>query len=217
MRAVDQSIEMDAGATIEQVVNETVVRETAAVCTEFLRGLTDQDWGVVVADVDMSIAALVAHIADGCLWYAIDLSAGGKDLKAAEHGVQADADNGDLVDTLETYANVVASVVGAASSSARGFHPLGVADSSGFAAMACDEMLVHTNDAAGGLGLTFRPPQELADQVLRRLFPWVDRSGDPWGDLLWANGRTAHQGKERLSEWVWHCAPLEEWDGEIPR
>lgn len=198
------------------MVDETVVRETAAVCSGFLRGLADQDWGVLAPDVDMSIAAIVAHIADGCLWYALDLAAGGKDLKAVEHGVQVDAASSDLVDTLEVYANVVASVISAAPISARGFHPMGAADRSGFAAMACDEMLIHTNDAAGGLGADFRPPQQLADQVLRRLFPWVDRSGDPWGDLLWANGRIAHQGKERLSEWAWHCAPLDEWNGEIP-
>ncbi len=197
------------------MVDETVIRDTALVCAEFLRGFTDRDWGVEVPGMDMSIAAVVAHIADGCLWYAIDLSAEGKSLQAAEHGVKVDTTSTDLVDTLETYANVVASVVGAASSSARGFHPLGNADRSGFAAMACDEMLIHTNDAASGLGVDFVPPQRLADQVLRRLFPWVDRSGDSWSDLLWANGRIAHQGKDRLTNWAWHCAPLEDWNGEI--
>jgi hypothetical protein len=28
------------------------------------------------------------------------------------------------------------------------FHPAGAADASGFAAIACDEMVIHTNDAA---------------------------------------------------------------------
>ena len=199
------------------MVDASVVLETAAVCADFLQGHADQDWGVVVPDLDMSVAQVVAHIADGCLWYAIDLAAGGKDLRAAEHGVKADAGASELVDALETYANVVASVVASASASARGFHPMGAADRSGFAAMACDEMLVHTHDAAVGLGTVFSPRPELADSVLRRLFPWVEDSDDPWAALLWANGRTAHQGRAQLEAWAWHCAPIGEWNGEIPR
>ncbi len=199
------------------MVDETAIHDTVEICTDFLRGFADRDWQVVVPDLDMTIAAIVAHIADGCLWYAIDLTAGGRDLNAADHAVKDNAANGDLIDTLWTYAHVTASVVGTASDTARGFHPMGDADRSGFAAMACDEMLIHTNDIADGLGAEFRPPPELADHVLRRLFPWVEASGDSWADLRWANGRTELQGKERLSNWAWHCAPLEEWDGEIAR
>lgn len=177
--------------------------------------MTDADWSGQVPDLDMSVAAVVAHAAEGCLWYAIDLSARGKDIESVEHGVKADGANVDLVDTLATYAAIIESVVETSPASARGFHPMGTADPSGFAAMACDEMLVHTDDAARGLGVAFRPPAELAALVLRRLFPWVSPSGDVWEQLRWANGRTALAGQPRLSDWTWHCAPLEQWDGSV--
>jgi hypothetical protein len=44
-------------------------------------------------------------------------------------------------------------------------------DASGFAALACDEMLLHTNDIALGLGTTFDPSRDVCARVLARLFP----------------------------------------------
>jgi hypothetical protein len=133
-----------------------------------------------------------------------------------EHRVKPDAAPADLVATLTAYATVAARVVHAAPPEARGFHPAGQADPSGFAAMACDELLVHTHDAARGLGLTFTPDGRLAEAVLRRLFPWVPVDAEPWQLLLWANGRVAVAGRARLSGWRWHCAPLDEWNGQPP-
>ena len=54
---------------------------------------------------------------------------------------------------------------------ARGFHPAGPADPSGFAGMACDEILVHTYDAGTGLEESFSLDPRLARRLLRRLFP----------------------------------------------
>ena len=116
----------------------------------------------------------------------------------------------DVVETLAAYAEIVAAVIETTPSSARGFHPFGMADPSGFAAMACDEMLIHTDDAARGLGLAFHPDPDLAVGVLQRLFPWVTNVIDPWEQLRWANGRNGLSEQPRLSGWGWHCAPLEE-------
>lgn len=191
------------------------VTETARVCTDFLIAAINADWTIAVPDIEMSVAGVVAHAAEGCLWYAIDLSAGGSDLQAVEHRVKTDGSNDDLVDTLMAYARVVAAVIEVSSDSARGFHPMGAADPSGFAAMACDELLIHTDDAARALGLAFRPPDDLADVVLRRLFPWVTPSGEAWEQLRWANGRVELGDLDRLTDWAWHCAPLAEWDGTV--
>ena len=49
----------------------------------------------------------------------------------------------------------------------------GMADASGFAALACDEMLVHTADIAAVLGVGFDPPRGVCARVLARLFPWA--------------------------------------------
>ncbi|MGI9644957.1 MAG: maleylpyruvate isomerase N-terminal domain-containing protein [Ilumatobacteraceae bacterium] len=192
------------------------VREAAQVCGDFLGAVVDADWTASIPDLDFSVASVVAHAAEGCLWYAIDLAAGGRDLPSVEHRVTTNVSNQDLVDTLTAYAGVLAAVIEASPPSARGFHPMGTADPSGFAAMACDEMLVHTHDAAQGLGLSFRPTDELARSVLTRLFPWVRSGDDAWEQLRWANGRLELADSEQLDGWAWHCAPLDEWDGSIP-
>lgn len=192
------------------------VRTAADVCAEFLTATVDSDWDVGVPDLDMTVSGVVAHAAEGCLWYAIDLAAGGADLEAVEHRVKVDGSNAGLIATLRAHAGVVAAVIDASPGSARGFHPMGMADPSGFAAMACDEMLVHTDDAARGLRLPFDPPVPLAEAVLRRLFPWVTPTDAPWTQLRWANGRIALDDRERLSDWAWHCSPLADWDGSVP-
>jgi hypothetical protein len=198
------------------MVSAVQVQQTADVCTSFLVPLTDADWTVGVPDLEMTVAQVVAHAAEGPLWYAIDLAAGGKDLTTVEHRVNFDGAPAVIVDTLRTYADIVAAVIEAAPDDARGIHPLGMADPSGFAAMACDEMLIHTDDAARGLGQSFAPPPELAQTVLTRLFPWVSAGDDPWSTLRWANGRIALDDRPRLARWRWHCAPLGQWDGTDP-
>ena len=52
-------------------------------------------------------------------------------------------------------------------------------------------LLVYSDDAARGLGLSFAPDPALAGRVLARLFPWhaCGRGDDPWRLLQWANGR----------------------------
>ena len=107
---------------------------------------------------------------------------------------------------MGSFATVLARVVDAAAD-ARGWHPFGLADPAGFAAMACDELLVHTSDAARGLEPPFTPAAELSAATLRRLFPWAPADADPWPAPLWANGRIDLPGLERQTPWRWHCAP----------
>jgi hypothetical protein len=82
--------------------------------------------------------------------------------------------------------------------------------------MACDELLIHTDDAADRLGLRFTPDQGLAGRVLARLFPWHDPGSDPWQTLRWANGRIELPGRPSQQGWQWYCAPLADWDGQAP-
>ena len=72
-------------------------------------------------DLEMSVAEVVAHAAEGCLWYAIDLAARGEELDLVEHRVKADGASSAVVETLRTYADIAASVIDAAPVSARGF------------------------------------------------------------------------------------------------
>lgn len=198
------------------MVDGTHVIEAGAESAGFLGSVADAEWSVPVPDLDMNVSEVVCHAAEGCLWYAIDLAAAGKDLTTIEHHVKPDSVPGDLVDTLLAYATVIARTVDLAPPDVLGFHPFGQADPSGFAAMACDELLIHTDDVGRALGTPFVPSTSLAEAVLRRLFPWVDGPEDPWQLLLWANGRIALGDRPRLEGWRWHCAPLDQWSGDAP-
>jgi len=192
-------------------LDATHVRATASACVGLLRDQLDNNWMAPIPDLDMTVAGVVAHMARVCLFYAVDLTARGDDPECIELGIDATADPKLLVDALQTCSTMLATAVDAAGPDARGFHPWGAADRSGFAAMACDEMLIHTDDAARGFGIEFTPPLELAELTLRRLFPWVSDVSDPWAQLRWANGRIPFEDQPQLDQWKWHCAPLDEW------
>jgi hypothetical protein len=183
-----------------------------------LRPAAGRDWSVPVPGLDFTVASVLAHAAEAPIWYAVDLWEGPTDDAAYEVSVRPDAGNGRLLNSLVAASAVCAASVDAAPPSSRGFHPCGAADPEGFAAMACDELLVHGDDAARGLGLTFVTDGDLAERVLCRLFPWHvrDRPDDPWSALLWANGRVTPPGRSAQEGWRWHCAPLSEWDGTDP-
>lgn len=123
----------------------------------------------------------------------------------------------ELLDAVHSTSCVLSMVVAASSSTARAWHPAGTSDASGFAAMACDELLVHAADIAAVLCVEFQPSAPLCDRVLRRLFPWAPPAVDPWRGLLWANGRGFLDDLPPDPDWLWHCAPLEEWDGNVRR
>ena len=74
--------------------------------------------------------------------------AGPERLDTMELRVPPETAPAELVRTIDTFATVLARVTDASPPGARGWHPFGLADASGFAAMACDEFLVHTDDVA---------------------------------------------------------------------
>jgi hypothetical protein len=198
-------------------VDGATVLRAAGECRALLGAAVDRDWTRQVPDMEWTIAQTVAHIAEGLLWYATDLAAGPRELSTMDLRVRPETPAADLVAALGSFATVLARVVDGAAPGVRGWHPFGLADAPGFAAMACDELLVHTGDAARGLELSFAPSPELSHATLGRLFPWAPTDADPWQALLWANGRVDLPGQQRQTGWRWHCAPLVEWDGTNPR
>lgn len=159
-------------------------------------------------------------MADAVLWYAGNLA-----LRSTHSAETPDIDPRlrvpRLLDALEVAGALLAAAVTTARPPDRGWNSYGIADRSGFAAMGCDEILVHGYDLSCGLGaggsITLTPPPDLARRVTRRLFPWAPTDHDPWQTLLWANGRVALGDRPPERRWLWHCAPLETWDGRTRR
>ena len=164
--------------------------------------------------------ATLAHMVDCLNWYAALLARRSTgDVEVPEAAALGPSQ---LVDALRSGAAVLAAAVAAADADDRAWHPFGIADRCGFAAMGCDELLVHGFDLAGGLGhqgaaLLYEPPNELTERVVRRLFPWSPDDEESWATLLWANGRAALGDRPPETKWLWQCAPLTEWDGEVRR
>lgn len=167
-------------------------------------------------DLDFTVSSVVAHASLVTLWYSLDGWGGREDAAAFELSVREGAAPSVVLGGLKQAAMVCAAGVDVAPPGLRGFHPAGAPDPSGFAAMACDEMLVHTDDALRGLGSRLDPPGGLAADVLARLFPWHEAGADPWSTLLWANGRPTDLDRPPVGKWQWHCAPLSEWSGMAP-
>ena len=193
------------------------VRAAAELCRRALEPALGATWSVAVPGLEFTVASVVAHAAEAPLWYSVDLWSG-RENAAFEVKVLPDAPNASLLTSLLAASRSLAAGVDAAPPDTRGYHPFGSPDPEGFAAMACDELLVHADDAARGLGVSFTPDRRLAAAVLARLFPWhsLGPDEDPWELLLWANGRMEVPGRARQRAWRWHCAPLSEWDGGGP-
>jgi hypothetical protein len=198
------------------MINGDDILAAAAACHSCLEPAAGADWSAPVPGLDFTVASVTAHAANGPLWYAFDLWSGTGDDAAFDLKVRPGAANAALLVSLRSAAQVCAASVDAAPGGTRGYHPAGAADPSGFAAMACDELLIHTDDAARGLRLRFAPDPGLAGRVLARLFPWHAPGDDAWQTLLWANGRIGLPGRASQTGWRWHCAPLADWDGQPP-
>ncbi|MCI0632843.1 MAG: hypothetical protein L0206_02850 [Actinobacteria bacterium] len=192
------------------------VRTTASLCRRTLEPYADDDWDRPAGELEWSCRTTLTHILAALLYYSINLATRSTELR---NSGQADPSLpvAELLDALEGRAAVLAEVCDAAPPGARGAHDWGMPDASGFAALACNEMLVHTSDIAFGLGVSFDPPRDTCARVLARLFPWAPRDAGTLEVYRWANGRAPLGQRPRLDpSWIAHPSPLEEWDGRDP-
>jgi hypothetical protein len=178
-----------------------------------LRPAADRDWSAQAGTLEWDCWHTAEHIGDCLLSYAGQLA-----VRPAARYVRflASADAGaspaEVLEFAEAGGRILAATVRTAPRQARAYHPTGMADPEGFAAMGCVEALVHGHDIARGLGVSLDPPGDLCRGVLVRLFPSAaaDLAGtDPWEALQWATGRAGLPGRPQLHQWHWHGAPLD--------
>ncbi|GAA4967028.1 maleylpyruvate isomerase N-terminal domain-containing protein [Actinoplanes utahensis] len=205
--------------------NEEDVRLAVSLAVGTLRTATGQDWDRRAGDLEWSVRETVEHIADDLFAYAMQLTPENPPQEsyvpfgwrrsrpgapALTLYAQADAGPDGLLQLLDAAGGLLAAVVAVTPPDRRSWHPYGVSDAAGFAAMGVVETLVHTHDVAVGLGLPWNPPEDLCDRVLRRLFRDVPRTtAAAWPVLLWATGRGEMPGHPRRAEWRWDGTPLD--------
>jgi hypothetical protein len=112
-----------------------------------------------------------------------------------------------LIEVLEATGALLVAMVQTSSPDVRAYHPYGISDPAGFAAMGVVEVLVHMSDIAGSLGIEWTPPEDLCGRVLARLFPDAPTDTGRWATLLWATGRQEIPGHARLTTWRWDGRP----------
>ncbi|WP_405629112.1 VOC family protein [Streptomyces sp. NBC_01174] len=182
------------------------------------------DWHIPAGSLTWDCWETVEHLSDDLFAYAVQLGPRRPSLETEvpyrwapdreggpSNSVFADpgAGTAGLLQTLEASGALLTAMVRTASPDLRSYHSHGVSDPEGFAAMGIVETLVHTHDVAAGLSLSWTPPRDLCDRVLARLFPDAPDDEDRWTVLLWSTGRADLPGRDRVTSWRWHGAPLE--------
>jgi hypothetical protein len=190
----------------------------AGVCRETLMPALDRDWSVAAGDLEWDCRRTLDHIVDALFLYAAYLASRGNERLSPPRNGDPSASPAQLLANVAAAAAVLTEVARAAPPGTRAFHPAGMADVSGWIGMGCEEILLHTDGIARGLGLSYRPPDNLSTRILARLFPWAPSDIAPWDSLRWATGRAALIDRKRLGpDWYWHSPPLSEWDGTITK
>ena len=196
---------------------DDLVTAAAIACDALAPGL-DADWRVPARDLDWSCHRTLQHMAEAPLFHATHLVTRATERRPSFRAGDVPPPVADLLRVIPANAMILAAIARATPAEARGWHPSGMADANGFAAISSVEMLIHTADIAAALSLPYQPPADLAGRVLRRLCPWAPAGSDDWATLQWAAGRIALPDRARLGpDWSWQSGPLGEWDGTVKK
>jgi mycothiol maleylpyruvate isomerase-like protein len=200
-------------------VNASHVETARDIVIAFLERLQQRDWKAAAPDLEWNCERTLQHVINTEIYYAMLLATRASAPIPFPRGAAAASglSPGDMLVEQWGSASVLSAVIRDAPREVRAFHSGRNADATGFAAVACDELLVHAWDIGRGLGETFKAPDDLTGDVIARLFPWAATGGEPWSTFLWCNGRIAIDERGRLEpDWPRWVAPLEEWDGTDP-
>jgi hypothetical protein len=205
-------------AVTESLVDSTDVRTAVTAAAAALRSVAGQDWRVPAGDLTWTCWETVEHVADDLFSYAGQLAAeqppadgyvawgyqkARPDAPALTIYADPSAGTAGLLQVLEASGGMLAACVQVSPPQRRGFHPYGVSDASGFAAMGIVETLVHLHDIAETLKFPWEPDAGVCARVLARLFPDAPTGNDPWPTLLWSTGRIDLPGHPRQNQWRW--------------
>ena len=160
------------GRGVERIVRvgPEHVLESARVLRAALAPHLHRDCSVRAGDLTWSCRETLLHAAD--CWYAVELSSQRRDWLPLLLVWRAGLTPEEGLAAHDAAAALLAAMLRGVLLEARGYHGQPT-DAEGFAAMHCDEVLVHGYDITLGLGVAFSPPPDLAQRVRDRLFPWT--------------------------------------------
>ena len=191
------------------------VRAAGAWLAERIAGHDVAAFDAQAGPVRWSCWTTTEHVVDDLVAYALQLAAlprlayvplvGPRGEDEIAHVDRATGTAG-LVEAVVGGAELLATLAETRPADVRAYHPYGLSDPEGFAAMGVVEVLVHGHDVL--LGLTGDPtsfPDGVAARALDRLFPdvHVEATEDADRVLLWATGRDELPGRPRRTRWRW--------------
>jgi hypothetical protein len=166
---------------------------------------TGREWSVPAGTLEWDCWHTAEHVGDTLLSYAAQLIAqpGARYVRFMA-SADTDASPAEVLEFAQVGGGLLVSTVRTVPAGAQAYHPTGVTDAAGFAALGCIESLLHGQDIARGLDLDLDPPREICAAVLASRFPQAAAELgdiDPWAALQWATGRTELPGHPRRSRW----------------
>ncbi|MFN8524621.1 MAG: hypothetical protein U0821_16110 [Chloroflexota bacterium] len=192
------------------------LRDIGDFCTEQLRAHTERDWSTTATGLDWSCRTVLEHVNNAVDRYSLYLA--GRIQERLPYGLvpYTGCDIPSLLAMLRSRAYVLADVTSRAAATTRAYHGFGRPERTGYMAMGCIEMLIHTDDISKTFGVAMEPPAEICRAVADRLFPWGPADTDGWSALRWCTGRIDLPGRARVApNWAWFASPLSEWDGAV--
>ena len=171
------------------ILREAVEAAAAAAVAALQPGI-DADWSVRAGSLEWTVDRTIAHMTGAPAKYALYLSSGSTRYIAVGVRTLDDATRQERLEAIEGCAAALSGVAATAPGDAVGFHVTGMRTAEQFLALACYELLVHTYDVTSGLGLPYKPPEELCRLVTEHCYPGQHERRPVWPFLLWLSGRS---------------------------
>lgn len=192
------------------------VTESVAGCLAALRPAVERDWTKVrAAGLEWNCHETAVHIADDLIAYAANLAGRAQDAYVPfELKLDEGTDNAGLLHVIETTGALLAAAVRTAPREARAFHPYPFrsANREGFAAMGIAEVVLHTRDLAGGLGLAYEPrplsPSSSSPASSRTSSPAPTTGAPSCGPPAAANCPAAPRSPSGAGTTTWSFPPI---------
>jgi hypothetical protein len=161
----------------------------AATAQAALLPVAGRDWSVRAGPLEWDVERTITHMIGATAKYTLYLASRCEHFLGLAVTRWPDATNEEVIGSIVPVARGLAAVAAVTPPGVRAYHVTGPSSAAGYIGRACVELLVHTDDALGGLGVAFAPPRDLCRRVLAQRYPDAAGPGDAWHGLLAASGR----------------------------
>jgi hypothetical protein len=178
------------------------MEQLSALVADTWRSALDRDWSAPAGTLEWSCTKTADHAVDTVFAPALFLASRRQDAYPSGYGVTTpgpEAEPALLIEALEVATRVLVGVVRTAPADVRAViwrrPKIETRPPEDFVPRAGLELILHAHDVCLGLGVAYRPSEDLCERMRRHIAPWpfygpnLTMRDDPWLDLLQASGR----------------------------